>query len=414
MYHNSTRVMAALVSLLAVSLLHVSACAKEIQLEPEAEFCFSADDFSANEQHDGIFLTSVPKHTIANVFYGDRVLRAGDALPVDALDQLTLISNCSTQQNTAIGYYTVSNGTIGSQNITEISILPKKNEPPEADDSELETYRNIANSGTLDAEDPEGGPLTYQIVTNPKRGSVELHEDGTFTYTPDKDKVGKDRFTFTVTDDAGQTSEPAEVEIEILKPSDKQVYADMNGQDGEFEAVWMKETGLFTGSTISSIHCFSPDATVSRGEFLVMAMNLVGADAPAEELRSGFSDEEATPVWMQPYIVSALGNGMISGEQSEAGMVFRPEAALTTAEAAVMLQNILQLPDSVQAVGSFDQNTAFPVWAETAVSALSSAGIYVKADTGDEIMTRLSAAKVLYQVNQLLQDEARSTFYWAK
>jgi hypothetical protein len=43
--------------------------------------------------------------------------------------------------------------------------------------------------------------------------------------------------------------------------------------------MWLKEQGIFTGSTIGGNFCFSPDKSVSRGEFLVMVMNLVHAKA---------------------------------------------------------------------------------------------------------------------------------------
>ena len=50
--------------------------------------------------------------------------------------------------------------------------------------------------------------------------------------------------------------------------------------------------------------------------------------------------------------VSALRAGIISGVNSDDGLVFRPNTALTQAEAAVMLQNVLDLPAS-SSVASF-------------------------------------------------------------
>jgi len=278
----------------------------------------------------------------------------------------------------------------------------------------LETYRNIANTGTLTAADPENGILTYQIVTEPKRGTVEIHDDGTFTYTPNENKVGKDSFTFTVTDDAGQTSDPAKVSIEIKKPSDKRVYADLENDDALFTAMWMKEEGLFSGTTIAGHLCFSPDTPVSRGEFLVMTMQVVGANADTAELHSGFVDEASAPVWMQPYIVSALSNGMIAGSRQDNQMVFRPNDAMTQAEAAMMLQNILQLPgSSVQAVISMETDSSVPVWAESAAAALCSAGIELDLTSDHALVTRSDAARMLYQVNCLMNQDTAPTFYWS-
>ncbi len=412
MHTHSLRTMAVL--LLLLCCLTVFAGARELTVEPDVQFCFSSDDFLSENQQQGVFLTAVPHPSVAKVWYGGRLLRAGDALPREALDQLTLESCSTTRQTAAIDYHVISEDGSSAAECLNLSILPKKNEPPEAEDAEFETYKNLPIEGTLEACDPENGPLTYQVVREPKRGTVEIREDGTFTYTPDENKVGKDKFIYTVTDDAGQVSEPEEVEIEILKPTDKRTYADMTGDEDAFSAMWMKEQGLFTGTNVGENLCFEPDASVSRGQFLVMAMKLVGAEACETGMTSGFSDEAATPLWMQPYIVSALSNGMISGTPEEGGMTFRPTAELTHAESAVMMQNILQLPGrDIQAVSSLEEQT-LPVWAQEAAAALNHAGVELDMTTGEEILTRRDAAKMLYQVSKLLEADTVPTFYWVK
>ena len=383
-------------------------------VDPTAQFCFSQDDFTSAAA-DGIFLTSVPQETLATVRYGSRVLKAGDALPTEALGDLTLEAKCVTAQEVTIGYCTLSDGVLSGVQELKLSILPKEDQPPTAEDGSLETYKNIAGSGTLSAADPEGKPLTYNLVKEPKRGSVELHEDGTFTYTPDKNKVGKDSFTYTVTDSGGNTSQEAKISIEIRKPTDKATYADMDGDPDAFYAMWLKEAGLFTGATVGGNLCFEPEKTVSRGEFLVIVMKLVDAQADETGLTSGFSDEAATPVWLQPYIVSALGSGMISGVSSEDGVVFRPEAALSRAEAAVMLQNVLQLPaPTAKTVFSETDAAAVPAWAADATAALSAAGISLGDTAQADAITRREVAKLLYEVSNLIAGETLETFYWAQ
>lgn len=390
------------------------AAAQVRTVDPTAQFCFSQDDFTSAAA-DGIFLTSVPQETLATVRYGSRVLKAGDALPTEALGDLTLEAKCVTAQEVTIGYCTLSDGVLSGVQELKLSILPKEDQPPTAEDGSLETYKNIAGSGTLSAADPEGKPLTYNLVKEPKRGSVELHEDGTFTYTPDKNKVGKDSFTYTVTDSGGNTSEEAKISIEIRKPTDKATYADMDSDPDAFYAMWLKEAGLFTGATVGGNLCFEPEKTVSRGEFLVMVMKLVDAQADETGLTSGFSDEAATPVWLQPYIVSALGSGMISGVSSEDGVVFRPEAALSRAEAAVMLQNVLQLPaPTAKTVFSETDAAAVPAWAADATAALSAAGISLGDTAQADAITRREVAKLLYEVSNLIAGETLETFYWAQ
>ena len=404
-----------LLTALAALLLASSAGAMEITVDPTTQFTFSAEDFVDQEAEEGIFLTAVPSSNIADLCLGSRVLRAGDALSRDALNQLHLQTACVTEQTVSVEYCTIAEGAVTGSKALQLSILPKKNEPPTAEDSSLETYKNIANSGELSASDPEGGTLTYTLADAPKRGTVEFHGDGSFTYTPDENKVGKDSFTFTVTDDAGNTSEPAKVTIQIKKPTDKATYADLSGDADAFAAMWMKEEGLFSGSTIGGHLCFSPDETVSRGEFLVMVMKLVDADASSSQMTSGFADEAQTPGWLKPYLTAALRNGMISGIAAEDGVVFQAAADMTKAEAAVMLQNILQLPSSeTQAVFSVQEGAVIPTWAAEAAAALSQAGFELEILSEHDPMTRRDAARLLYHVNQLMEHDAVSTFYWVQ
>lgn len=402
-------------AILLAAFLAAPASAQAITVDPTAEFCFSAEDFVDTETVDGIFLTSLPRTSVATVSYGDRILRSGDAIPTHALNELTMNTHCITAQNTAVRYYTVKDGEVSAIKELKLSILPRKNEPPVVENGTLETYRNIANTGTLTASDPENGTMTFTVVEQPKRGTVELHEDGTYTYTPNENKVGKDRFTFTATDNAGNTSQEGEILIQIKKPTDTQTYADMEKDTDAFNAMWLKEQGLFTGSEVGGNLCFEPEKAVSRGEFLVMAMGVVNAKADDSLMTTGFADEADTPEWLQPYIVSALADGMISGTRSDDGVRFMPQADLTKAEAAVMLQNMLRLPASAsQPVAAFDQTDVIPAWASEAAAALSASGIHLEMATESECLSRRDAANILYQVSRILETKAAPTFYWVQ
>lgn len=393
-----------------VLLLALPAAALDIT----EEFCFSAADFTTRQEEAGIFVTAVPSPRIATIQYGGRVIRAGDALPREALDQLTLLTQCVTGQTASMEYYTVADGKASALQSMELCIRPKRNDPPTAEDSTLETYRNIANSGQLKASDPEEDELTYTIVTEPRRGEVELGEDGSFTYTPLHNKVGKDSFTFTVTDEAGNVSEPATVKIRIKKPTEKSVYADMDGDPDAFAAMWLREEGIFTGASVGGQLCFSPDEAVSRGEFLVMVMKLVEAEAAESAVSTGFADEAETPAWLRPYLVSALRSGMISGVSEGDGVLFLAQEDMTQAEAAVMVQNILKLPGADAAQVFSQEGSAVPAWAAEAAAALVQAGVSLELTDELQPLTRRDAAELLYDVHALMEAEAVSAFYWVQ
>ncbi|MCQ2421015.1 MAG: Ig-like domain-containing protein [Clostridia bacterium] len=416
MNHRQIAFRRLVITLLAVSMLLIPAFAAEITVSGLSSYCFANADFTQDEADvEGIYLISVPSGTQGQVLYGTRTLRSGDVIPSDGLGMISLRPAETCRGSCEIVYSPICAGSLGQKQTLKLRLLGDKDQAPVCADSAFETYKNIANSGTLKATDDSGQALTYQIVREPSRGTVELHEDGSFTYTPNHNKVGKDSFTFTAADAAGNVSNEACVKIRIVKPTDKAMYTDMQDDRDAYLAMWLKDQGVYTGKTVAGNLCFEPEGTVSRGEFLIMTMQLLGTQKDDAALTSGFADEEQTPNWMRPFIVSALRNGMITGVNSENGLVFRPQAALTRAEAAVMLQNILELPksDSRSVFSSIDE-TAVPVWAADAVDALSNAGIEITRLDAAEPITRLEAGRLLYKAWELSQQTDLSEFEHAK
>lgn len=68
-----------------------------------------------------------------------------------------------------------------------------------------DAIEDLTFSGT-DSEDDAA--LAFQALDEdgPQNGTVEINEDGTFTYTPDQDFNGTDSFDYQVTDPSGETS----------------------------------------------------------------------------------------------------------------------------------------------------------------------------------------------------------------
>lgn len=380
-----------------------SAQALELRVSSLDGLALSAEVFSENEAFEGVYVASVPSQLDAEVSLGARTLRAGDVLDRSMLSQLLVLPAENRDASCELVYCPIEGGEVQPSRALELSILTGKNEAPVCRDVKFETYKNIANTGVLSASDPEGDTLTYQLVKEPKRGTVDIAPDGSFTYTPAQNKVGKDVFTYTATDSAGNVSNVANVTVKIVKPTDKAMYQDLAGDTLAYTAMWLKDRGVYTGKRIAGNLCFEPEGTLTRGEFLVMAMKLLGAEPESARLTSGFADESKTPAWMRPYIVSAFKSGMVSGVTSPDGMVFRPSSNLTRAEAAVMLQNILDLPQSQEAA-VFSEDCAVPVWAQASVSALESAGISIPVTTSAENLMRREAAELLYECWTLCQN----------
>lgn len=382
---------------LALALLLAVCCLPAVQaadLEAGAEYCFQSQDFQTPGLGNltGACITGIPAETLGTVALGSRQIRPGDILTAAQLDRMTFASN-GVGGDAQVTYLPIYGNRVEEEAVMTFSIRKKENKAPQAENISLETYKNLSNQGKLKACDPEGGELTFAIVQEPKRGDVTLEADGTFTYTPKKNKVGKDCFTYTATDAEGLVSNEATVTVEILKPTDSSVYRDMT--TGQFEALWMKNTGLFSGTNVAGQECFGPQETVTRGDFLAMVMELF--DIPAEDslTSSGFADEADAPEWLMPYLAAAMRLGVVSGSRTEAGVVFRPNDPITEAEAATMLQNVLMLPTGEAAED-------VPAWAQSAVSAVRAMGIALAEPDG--LLTRAEASRLLYAASR--QNEA--------
>lgn len=321
----------------------------------------------------GIWITAAPEGDALRL--GSRVIRAGDVLTVSQLQSLTLRG----ESDAAIRYLPIRDGGVDAEAELVFSLGGRKNDAPTAEDSMMETYRNLPNEGLLSVSDPEGDALTFTLTRSPRRGEVILRTDGSFLYTPEKNKVGTDSFTFTAADPAGNVSREATVTVKILKPTDEKQYSDTASSDCRFEAEWLRSTGIFTGETVNGQFCFSPDEPVSRGQFLAMLMQVLElpVDRSAEE--TGFVDE--SPKWLQPYLAAALRSGIIAGYPGQGGAEFRAQQTVTAAEAERMTRNALRF--------------AVPAAAMDAA---------VSETTDATPMTRADIAKRLYQLSRLRRE----------
>ena len=376
----------------AACLLGLSVGVLAAEVDCDATYCFTAQDFSGEEEVTGICITKLPDPQLGTVMLGNRVLRQGDILTAEQLAQMTFSPLRTQEDATAtVTYLPIYENRVEPSTTMTISIRGKEDKAPVAENSAVETYKNLPNEGKLKATDPEGQALIYTVIRNPRRGEVTIREDGTFTYTPKKNKVGVDSFVFTATDPAGNVSREATVTVQILKPTDSRQYADTAGLDCRFEAEWLKNTGLFTGESIGGENCFFPEKTVSRGDFLAMAVKTL--DIPLEEVDYSAIPEDV-PMWLKPYVGAALRSGLLEGwPQTETGS-FDADAPITGAEVAVLLQNALDL-SSLETVIETEE---IPVWAADAVAVLGQHGVALD---GNAALTRAQAAQILYQVNTL-------------
>lgn len=333
------------------------------EVDCDGIYCFGTGDF-ADGTLEGVCITGLPEEALGTVLLGDRQIRPGDILAAGQLEQLTFVPTRREQTVSArIRYLPVFSGSVGEEAELTISIRGKENLAPAAEDFAAETYKNLPIEGKLKVKEPEGEAMTFTLIRQPKRGQVEIKEDGSFTYTPKKNKVGIDSFVYTATDASGKVSREATVTVTIVKPTDATQYTDTLGLDCRFAAEWMKNTGIFVGETLDGNACFSPQREVTRGQFLAMLVRTL--EVPTESGEAAWA--ESAPRWLRPYLAAAVRSGFITELSGEPDY----DAPIGTLEAEAMVRNALDL--SVEALSPAD----------------------------DQPLTRADAAKLLYETVQL-------------
>ena len=380
--------------LCCVTALGIPVFAAEVDCD--STYCFSGSDFDSAGELTGVCITDLPDASAGTVLLGSRVIRPGDILTAEQLAQMTFSPLWTEEdQSASVSYLPIFSDRVEPEAVMTIAIHGKQDRAPVAEDSAVETYKNLEATGKLKVSDPEGKALTYTVTRQPKRGSVEVREDGSFTYTPKKNKVGVDSFTFTAADPAGNVSREATVTIQIIKPTDSTLYTDTAGSDCRFTAEWLKNTGIFSGEQVGDDLCFSPGKAVTRGEFLAMTMKALEILPDEQAEQTGFEDD--CPQWLKPYLAAAQRSGLVRGYATETGAEFLPDQAITGAEAASILSNALDLPTAV-----LSEDSTLPAWAATALATVQNHEIVL---TDSETVTREETANALYQAVQLrIQD----------
>ena len=368
-----------------------------ISFAPE-DFALSGDSGATLRS---ITVTALPDVGAGTLCVGSQPVGLDTSIDATALEGLRFQSAQNPTVTTTSFLFTplFSTGQQGEEVTVTLYLLAQENQVPVARNMELVTYKNVPITGYFDAVDSDGDPLTFQLTSTPARGAVALAEDGSsrFVYTPYENKTGSDSFTYVAVDTAGNTSPEAKVSLRIEKPDTKVTYADLEGHEAQKAAIRLAEEGIYVGRYVNGRYFFDPDQAVSRAQFLTMAMAATGLEELEDVALTGFSDDASIPAWAKGPVSAALKAGAIQGSRDETGApVFGAGEAVTRAEAAVILDNLLDVTDVPVEVFS---SGAEGHWAAQAVANLSASGV-LSGEQGDG--AQLSGQLTLAQAAQML------------
>lgn len=342
----------------------------------EDDFCRALDLASIPY----ITVTGLPGKEFGSLVLGSTPISVGQVLSASNLALMKYIPADDSSPSFSSFEFTCGESVYTS--VCMLYIIEQNNYSPTLSNKSAEslicgTYSGITAHGKMHAYDPEGDTLTFEIVKYPENGYLKLStpsKDGCeYTYTPNENYSGKDSFQYVAIDKYGNYSPSATVSITVDKRKTSVVYSDLDNSKYQSHAISVTEAGIMNGAQVGNGCYFYPDQSVSRIEFLVMAMNAAGITEVANVKDTGFCDDADIPSAMKGYAAVAYRLGYLHGTVENGELCFKPHEAITRAEAAYILCNILDLKGGSTAVSVFADSV--PSWAESAICTMHYYGI---------------------------------------
>ncbi len=343
-----------------------------------------------------IVITSLPGKSAGTLTLGSLAVTTGQSITASSLSSLTFTPSRGTER--AEFTFTVN----GEYTCRAVMYFPEqKNYSPTSvgiDESffRLRTYKNIAVSGNMKCIDPEGDGMHYEVVSYPEKGLLTLkdREEGEYTYTPMKNYVGRDSFSYVAVDKYGNRSEKISVDIRVGRSGGVAVFEDMIYDPGHYGALLLDSMGVLKGRKDEGENVFMPDKEITYGDFLKAAMAVCKTpinNTASSEISALVSSH---PREYQSYLITAFELSLINEEglrELDCGR------SLTKAEACVILDALIGADDA-DVLPVFDDIESVPSYALDSVCALMEIGV-VRAENGivspTVALTRADCAEML-------------------
>lgn len=163
---------------------------------------------------------TAPLDVSAVTLPGGYSLQTSLPLSITAGDSATLVVALDTSAvGTSAGTMSISD-TDASNDPYNISLSGTDYAPPAANDDSYSTSHlkpltvSAASGVAANDSNPSQAPLTVEVVAEPQDGTLALHADGSFVYTPSATFVGNDSFTYNVVAQ-GVMSNTATVHVQV-------------------------------------------------------------------------------------------------------------------------------------------------------------------------------------------------------
>jgi hypothetical protein len=327
-----------------------------------------------------ITITKLPSFSEGILTLAGSDILAGQAIPRENIQFIRLVPFPNRIGTINFEFKNTADTARNASVRATVSVLSALNFAPTANPISLATQRNIPVFKNMDGNDPDNDDIVYRIVQGPKRGLLEVIDatNGHFVYRPGRNFTGRDNFVYQVMDKYGNLSNPATAQIRVTKEASSVRFTDMRDHWAANSAIKAVAAGFIDADKSDPDLTFEPEKLMTRAEFTEMILRAAKLDNNMSAVfRTNFADDADIPAQYKPYVTKAYELGIVRGIPTDTGLYFDPNGIITRAEAAVIINNILQIPASanIQPRALFVDAVFIPDWAENDIAALNSIGV---------------------------------------
>jgi 6-phosphogluconolactonase (cycloisomerase 2 family) len=188
------------------------------------------------------------------LFYGNLEYDALSLTQIGTMNEAIFASAGNVAFGSQSFYNAITDVSLGSLPFSSsIYAVSKDGQDVWACDSTAGVLHHYRTPGSLSGvlandSDPSGAPMTAALVSGPAHGSLALHADGTFAYTPSSGFHGTDSFTYQAVA-GGLSSAPATVTLNVYAANVP--WTDYTTPENQMLSVPIAQ-GLLAGKTSSS------------------------------------------------------------------------------------------------------------------------------------------------------------------
>lgn len=393
---------------------------------------FKTEDFTASyvdmngKQMDKIKFISLP-----GLFGEGKLLLKGEKVKKNQEISLQDVDSlCFQPKKNFVGEvnlkFVVSNGEDYSNRSTMTIIVngAAVQETVSQADKSVTVYENSPKSfcvvdGVLRLADKK-----VKLIIKPTNGTVDIadKQTGEVVYTPMANYVGDDKFAVRIKDIYGN-EQTASVNVmvadntpasSVVATNDSQnpvqiVYSDLNNHWAEYSALKLAQNGVIVGEKLkNNTAFFHPEEVMNRAEFYNMLLASIGARLEdGQRNLKMFADCKEEPEWVMQTAQTAYQKGLLSGCESDGTLYFKPYDILTRAEAAVILNHVINPKTATCVETNYRDINSVPSWAVQSVKNMTSCGIFKGNDENfspEKAVTRAESAELCYQALRYEKD----------